>query len=296
MKTIAVLSGKGGVGKSSITSSLAILLSKQRKIICADCDVDAPNLALLFGLKQEQFTEWEDISTNQKAVFDYEKCNGCRKCYYSCYFNAIDWDSVNNRPVLKEHACEGCGMAEVICPQNAIRLEDVINAKIGYAQTDRGFKIISSQLHPGESGSGKLVAKVKEKAELLAEDSEIMMVDSAAGVGCPVIASVSGSDYCILVVEPTPSGIYDMKRALEIVDHFNIDSGIVINKFDINEKYYEYIKEFADNKNINIIGKIPYNRSFVDSAVNMIPVIDNDAEIKNIFQNIVDLMLAKIYN
>ena len=218
MKTITILSGKGGVGKSSITASLAITLAKRRRIICADCDVDASNLALVFGIKEKDFEEYLPISTIQKAVFDLSKCNSCRKCFEECYFDAIEL--VNDKPKLKEFSCEGCGVCQLVCPVDAIKLVDEKNAKIGYAKTKYGFRIFSAQLDVGASGSGKIVSAVKKKAEALAQDAEIMLVDSSAGVGCPVIASVSGSDYALLVTEPTPSGFSDMKRAIKIVNHF----------------------------------------------------------------------------
>ncbi len=285
MKTITILSGKGGVGKSSITASLSILLSQKQKIVLADCDVDAPNLALVFGKREKNFIEWHAISTNQKAVFDLDKCNSCQKCFNACYFNAIDWKK--NKPQLKKHSCEGCGIAEVICPVNAIKLENINNAKIGYTDTKYNFYIASSQLNIGESGSGKLVMEVKNKAEKIATNAEIMLVDSAAGIGCPVIASISGSDQCILIVEPTPSSFYDMKKALEIINHFKIKSSIIINKYDLNKNHYETIKEFAKNKKIPIIGEIPYDKSFVEALTKMTPVIEINKDIRKIFENII---------
>ncbi|MCK4883358.1 MAG: ATP-binding protein, partial [Candidatus Diapherotrites archaeon] len=238
MKTITILSGKGGVGKSSIAASLAIALSKRKKIICADCDVDASNLALVFGISEDNFEEWDLLSTNQKAEFDLEKCNSCRQCVETCYFNAISW--IKNKPKLKEFGCEGCTACEIVCPVNAIKLVDIFNAKIGYSKTKYGFRVVSAQLTMGESGSGKVVSEVKKKAGFLAGNNEnstateIMLVDSAAGIGCPVIASVAGSDFIVIVTEPTASGFSDMKRALEVVNHFRIPCGIIINKFDIN--------------------------------------------------------------
>jgi MinD superfamily P-loop ATPase len=289
MKKITILSGKGGVGKSSITASLGVILSKKYKIILADCDVDAPNLALVFGKKEKDFLEWSDISTNQKAVFDLDKCNSCQKCYKACYFNAIDW--IDNKPQLKKFSCEGCGIADIICPVGAIKLVDVKNAKIGHVYTKYGFDVVSSQLNIGESGSGKLVAEVKNKAKELANDSEIMLVDSAAGIGCPVIASVSGSDYCVLIVEPTPSSFYDMKKALDVINHFKINSGIIVNKFDINKKYLEEIKKFAKNKKIKIIGELPYDKDFIRALVDMVPVVEKSDKQKKIFSKILDNLL-----
>ncbi len=292
MKNITILSGKGGVGKSSIIASLAIVLSEQKKVVLADCDVDAPNLALVFGEKEKDFAEWEDISTKQKALFDLKKCNSCGKCKQSCYFDAIDW--IDNKPQLKKFSCEGCGIAEVICPMNAIKLVDINNAKIGYVNTEYGFAVVSSQLDVGESGSGKLVALVKKRAKELSSDCDIMLVDSAAGIGCPVIASVAGSDYCILIVEPTPSSIYDMKKALKIVNHFQIKSGVIINKFDINKKFLGEIENFTAKEKINIIGRLPYHKDFVKALINMKPVVLNNSEIAKIFYNIVESLNLEV--
>jgi len=290
MKTITILSGKGGVGKSSITASLAVELSKDKKIICADCDVDASNLSLVLGATT--YEEWEDLSTNVKAVFDLKKCNSCKKCFNECYFNAIKW--VNNKPVLKDFSCEGCGMCELVCPENAITMEEVFNAKIGYANTKYGFKVVSAQLNAGESGSGKVVSEVKKKTKDLGFDSEIMLVDSAAGIGCPVIASITGSDYVIVVTEPSPSGFSDMKRALEVVNHFKIQAGVIINKFDLNQEQTKKIEEFAKTNKLDLIEKIPFDKQFAKALVEMTPIIKFDHKYVKIFKNIKNQLLNNI--
>lgn len=290
MKTITILSGKGGVGKSSVTASLAVTLSKHKKIICADCDVDASNLSLVFGA--EKYEEWEDLSTNEKAVFDLKKCNSCKRCFDECYFNAIDW--INNKPSLKEFSCEGCGACEIVCPQKAVVLESVKNAKLGYAKTKYGFSVVSAQLNAGEFGSGKIVSEVKKKAKDIGKDSEILLVDSAAGIGCPVIASVTGSDYAIIVTEPTPSGFSDMKRAIEIVNHFRIPYGVVINKYDINLRYTKKIESFAEGQNAEILAKIVYDKTFVEALVNLVPIVTYNNKFESVFNNIVNKLMEKV--
>ena len=287
MKQITILSGKGGVGKSSITASLAIALSKKRNIICADCDVDASNLALVFGMDTDDFKMWKSISTNQKARFDPKKCVSCGKCASECYFDAIDWDDAKRMPVFKEFGCEGCGVCEMICPSKAIELYDVSNARIGYGKTKYGFMVVSGQLEMGESGSGKVVSRVKELALEVSENVDVMLVDAAAGIGCPVIASVAGSDYVIGVCEPTPSGFSDLKRALSVVNHFNIPYGIVINKFDLNPEYTQKIEEFAKKKGIRILSKLGYDKCFMDALVNLVPVIEFKPAYKELFEGIV---------
>ncbi|MBW2981545.1 ATP-binding protein [Candidatus Woesearchaeota archaeon] len=287
MKTITVLSGKGGVGKSSITASLAVAMSRKKKIISADCDVDASNLALVLGAEKHE--EWKPISTNQKAKFDLKKCNSCKKCFNSCFFNAIEW--INNKPRLKEFSCEGCGLCKMICPAGAITEIDINNAKLGYSKTKYGFIVVSAQLNIGESGSGKIVSEVKNKAGKLTGDADFMIVDSAAGIGCPVIASVTGSDYAVIVVEPTPSSFSDMQRAMEIVDHFRIPIGIIINKFDINPGYSRKIESFSKKNDKEILTKIPYDKKFVDALVNLTPIIVYDEKFKSIFDTVAEKLI-----
>ncbi len=290
MKQITILSGKGGVGKSSITASLAIALCKKRKIVCADCDVDASNLALVFGMDTKDYDVWKPVSTNQKARFDVKKCTSCGKCVSECYFDAIGWDDVHKVPVFKEFGCEGCGVCNLVCPSGAIELFDVSNAKIGYGMTKYGFMVVSGQLEMGESGSGKVVSRVKGLALEVCGGADVMLVDAAAGIGCPVIASVAGSDYVIAVCEPTPSGFSDMKRALAVVEHFNIPYGIVINKSDMNLEYAKRIEEFSREKGVRVLSKIRYDKCFMDALVNLVPVIESKAEMRDVFLGIVSAL------
>jgi len=292
MKSIVVLSGKGGVGKSSISASLAVAFSKDNKIICADCDIDASNLALLFSLNTDKYVTWKPLSTNQIAIVDKEKCIGCGKCIEACYFHALKLK--NNIPQVNKFGCEGCGACELVCPQNAIKLKNINNAHIGYAKTNYGFLIVSAQLSPGNSGSGKVVAEVRKKAEELSKNVEYMIIDSAAGIGCPVIASINGNDYAIIVTEPTPSGFSDMKKALDIVNHFNIPKGIIINKFDLNKEYTKKIELFAKTNKIQVLKKIAFDKDFVNAITEMIPIIDYKQEYDSIFKNIKNKVIQEL--
>lgn len=284
MRSITILSGKGGVGKSSIAASLAVAFSKEKKIVCADCDVDASNLSLLFSLSTEKYEEWIPLSTNQRAVVDRSRCIGCGKCVETCYFKALKMNQ--GFPEVSEFGCEGCGACELACPAKAIRLEDIDNAQIGFAETGYGFKISSAQLFPGNSGSGKVVSEVKKKAIEIQPDAELMIIDASAGIGCPVIASVTGSDYVMLVTEPTPSGYSDMLRAFEIAKHFGIKSGIIINKHDLNKRLTEKIEEFARENHVRIVAKIPFDKLFVQAMVDMTPVIEYDNRYEKLFEGI----------
>ncbi|MGM5483600.1 MAG: ATP-binding protein [Nanobdellota archaeon] len=293
MKKIVVLSGKGGVGKSSITASLAVSFSEDKKIACADCDVDASNLSLLFSLKETDYDEWIPLSTNYVAKINQEKCIKCGKCIDTCYFGSI-YKYKGNFKVFEE-SCEGCGACELICPVKAIRLNKINNAFIGSAKTNYGFNISSAQLLPGNSGSGKVVSEVKKKAMNLEEYIELMITDSAAGIGCPVISSVSGNDFALIVTEPSLSGFSDMKKAIEVVDHFKMEKAIIINKSDINKKIVSDIKNYAYDNNIKIIGEFPYDKVFVKAMNSMIPVIEFSKKYKPIFKSLRDKIGEIIY-
>jgi len=292
MKKICVLSGKGGVGKSTIAAALAVLLSEKKKIICADCDVDASNLSLVLGVKEKDLTERKEISTGKKAEINQSKCISCGVCKETCYFGAIDEE--NNSFTVNQLKCEGCGACALACPQKAIKMNECKNALLSVGETKYGFKVVSGQLKMGESGSGKIVAEVKMKAEKQAKNSELMLIDSAAGIGCPVIASVTGSDFVLAVTEPTPSGLSDLTRALTVVAHFGVPFGLVINKHDLNPEKTREITDFAINAGAKFTSLIPYDRAFVDSLIELKPVTEFDPKTREYFteieKKIVDLI------
>ncbi|MCK9151530.1 ATP-binding protein [Methanobacterium alcaliphilum] len=290
LKTIVILSGKGGVGKSTLTASLSAMLSKNRKIMVADCDVDAPNLAMVLGLEDQQFNDWSYIKTSEKAHMVKETCKGRKKCVKACNFSAVKWDSKKSLPKFNELLCTGCGACIVVCPDNVIELKEIENGKIGSALTPYGFPIVTGQLNIGESGSGKVVDSVKDKAQKLSETtpSDLLIIDAAAGLGCPVIASVKGTDFVLIVTEPTPVAFSDLKRALGVVKYFNIDHGLVINRWDINEDFTRKIEKFARSNDIPLLGKIQYDKRFVDALVNLKPAVIYEDEFKKIFSNIID--------
>ncbi len=289
MKRITIISGKGGTGKSTVTSSLAIMLSKKKKIVAIDCDADAPDLGLCFGIKDKDY-QWTPVETGFKAELIEEKCTHCGKCRDICRFGAISWDKEKNQPIIKRLLCEGCGSCKLICPVSAIRLVKVENGRIGYAKSNYGFNIVTGQLKIGESGSGKVVLFIKTKAEEIAhkENIDIMLIDSAAGIGCPVIASINGSDFVIAVTEPTPSALSDLKKGLQVVEHFMIPYGLVINKFDINKEFSKKIEEFARKNNIPLLGKIPYDKEFVNALVNLTPAVVYDKKFEPMFEKIIN--------
>jgi MinD superfamily P-loop ATPase len=288
MKTITILSGKGGVGKSSIAASLAVLLAKKEKIVAVDCDVDASNLALVLGVKN--LRNQKEISTNEKA-FVNEKARNCKNIIDVCTFSAISWNKKKNLPEINKFLCEGCGACQLLCPQG-IELKKVKNAIIGEAKTNYDFPLVFGQLKMGESGSGKVVNEVKKLAET--KNADTMVIDSAAGIGCPVIASVQGSDYVIAVTEPSPSALSDLKRALQIVEHFRIPYGIIINKYDLNENFSKKIEKFMQKYKIPLLGKIPYDKKFVEALVNLTPIVVYDKKFEGLFNDILDKIVEKL--
>jgi len=298
MKIITILSGKGGTGKTTTSSNLAVLLAREKKIVAADCDADAPNLALALGINEEDFSSWEEVETNEKAVLNEKKCDKCKRCFNTCNFGAIKWDEKENKPIFNSLLCEGCGACQLVCPNHAIKLVRIKNGRIGQIKTKYGFELVSGQLKVGTTGSGKVVSLIKEKAEKLAKKNkaETILLDSAAGVGCPVIASIQGSDFIIAVTEPTPSALNDLKRALKTVETFRIPYGIVINKWDLNKDFSKKIKDFAEKYKIPILGKIPYDKKFVNALVNMKPIVKSDPKYEIIFNNILKKIKEKLYS
>jgi MinD superfamily P-loop ATPase len=286
MKTITIFSGKGGTGKTTVSSSLAVMMAREKKIVVADCDVDAPNLGLSLGLKEKDYLSSVKIRTSEKAELIEKKCTGCKKCLNSCSFNAIKWNKKKNIPVFDKLLCEGCGTCRIVCPENAIKLKKIENAKISIGKTKYGFSIVSGQLKVGESGSGRIAMEVKRKANEIArkQKAEIILVDSAAGIGCPVIASLNGSDYVIAVTEPTPSALSDLKRGLKVVTHFNLPCGLIINKHNLNKEFTKKIEEFAKKNKIKILGKVPYNKDFVKALVGLRPAVVYNKKFELLFK------------
>lgn len=268
---IVVASGKGGTGKSMFASSLALLFSEITNVVACDCDVDAPNLGLWLGVTT--YDSVEAISTSERAKINNEKCVGCGKCYENCAFGAVE--KIDSRFIINPLLCEGCGVCQLVCPTKAIDLAPVMNGEIRIKKTKWGFPLVSGQLKPGETGSGKIVQELRKRADELSH--EIMILDAAAGIGCPVISSITGCDYAVLVTEPTPSGFSDLMRVLEVVNHFSVPYGVILNKWDINPEASQRIEKWSGER---FLGKISYDREVVNSIVNLRPVILSKSKVK----------------
>jgi MinD superfamily P-loop ATPase len=255
MKKITVISGKGGTGKTTVTSNLAALADN---IVIADCDVDAPNMHLLLN---PEIIEDKVFKGGKLAVKDNDKCINCGICEEVCNFGAITPEFEVN-PIK----CEGCGVCVAMCPTHAFELVEEETGHIFKSKTEFG-PMIHAKLKVGGENSGKLVSEVRNKADKLAEEEkkDIVLIDGSPGIGCPVIASLNGVDASLIVTEPTKSGLSDLKRVLEVTDHFGIKSMLVINKYDLNIEISDEIEDYCSTKNIPIIGKISFDSLLVET-------------------------------
>lgn len=249
MKEIVVLSGKGGTGKTTVTASLAYWLEDK---ILVDADVDASNLPLVLSPKVK---ENEGFKAGFEVLKVEELCTSCGLCLEKCRFGAISEDLVID-PV----ACEGCGVCVWFCPEEALKLKEKEVGQVFWAETPYG-PLIYATLYPGEENSGKLVAEVKKKARELAEKEgqRLILVDGSPGVGCPVIASLSGAEAVILVAEPTVSGLHDLSRVASLIKHFQLKAWLIVNKADLNPEMAQRLKSEAQRLELGFLGEIPYD-------------------------------------
>jgi MinD superfamily P-loop ATPase len=274
MKELIVISGKGGTGKTSLTACFASLAEK---CVIADCDVDAADLHLILN----PAIRYRDLfKCGFKARINKEKCIECGKCVEICRFSAID---ENYR--VDDISCEGCGVCEYFCPENAIDLIENVSGEWYVSETRFGM-FVHAKLGIAEENSGKLVALVRSVAKINAkkDNCNILIVDGAPGIGCPVISSITGADYVLIVTEPTLSGRHDLIRVAKLTKHFTVRTGVCINKYDLNENISHEIELFCKGNNIDFLGKIPYSEVFVEAMVARKSVIEySDGELsKNI--------------
>jgi MinD superfamily P-loop ATPase len=208
-----------------------------------------------------------DFYSGQKAVIDQDGCASCGICMKECRFGAIDFQY--GQYIVDPVACEGCGLCARLCSESAISMNDALSGACYFSGTRLGSMLVHARLSPGASNSGKLVAVVKENARKYAEKQgvDIILVDGSPGIGCPVISSLSGATYVLLVTEPSLSGFSDLKRVVSLVEKFELPSACIINKSDMNPGLLTDIKEFLDSRDIALLSELPYTRKFHDAIV-----------------------------
>ncbi|HHQ45472.1 MAG TPA: (4Fe-4S)-binding protein, partial [Candidatus Altiarchaeales archaeon] len=265
-KQLTVISGKGGTGKTSIVSAFASLA---KNAVFADCDVDAADLHLIMKPK---IVERTDFRALDEAVIDGSKCVKCGKCVEACRFGAI-----SSGFAVKPFSCEGCGVCEIVCPAGAISMREKVAGESFVSKTRFG-RLCHARLNPGEEASGKLVSVVRERAKKIAQEqgNNLIIIDGSPGIGCPVIASIGGVELCLVVTEPTASGIHDLERVLGVARHFKVRPLVCINKFDINEEKSLEIEEWCKKNGVKVVGKIPYDVAFTKAMIAGKTIIEYD--------------------
>lgn len=292
MKELVVISGKGGTGKTSIVASFASLA---KNAVFADCDVDAADLHLVLEPKIKQKS---DFSGGKRASIIAQKCSGCGKCQELCRFDAIHLNGEGNDVIDKTFtvdpiACEGCKVCVEFCPVGAIDFNDSINGQWFISNTRFG-PMVHAKLGIAEENSGKLVTLIRKEAKRIAaeEEKDLIIVDGSPGIGCPVIASVTGADLVLIITEPTLSGKHDLDRVADLAARFGIPTLLCINKSDLNKEITAQIAEEANNRGIKLAGKIHYDNAFTKAQIMKATVIEYTGgwvseEIKVLWRNVI---------
>ena len=285
MKQLLILSGKGGTGKTTIASAF-IKLSNAKAY--ADCDVDAPNLHLIIGQSSEpNKTNYYGLP---KAEINTKICIECDQCRQNCRFDAI---SVEETYKVDPFACEGCGVCEAVCPVAAISLKPAADGELMLYKNE-GKVFSTAQLKMGSGTSGMLVTDVKKQMKSASNNVELAIIDGSPGIGCPVIASLSGVDMVLIVAEPSISGISDMERIIKTAAKFGTKAAICINKFDTNYANTKKIEHFCKEQGLSFVGKIPFDSNAVKAINNGQTIVDincaSGIAVKEIYSEVMNLL------
>jgi len=259
MKQVAIVSGKGGTGKTTVVASLARLAAP---VAMADCDVDAANLALLLPGEDEP---WEAFFAGQRAEVDPESCDGCGACVAECRFEAI---AIGEEDAAEVDliSCEGCGVCRTVCSTEAVTLRpnragSLTTRDIVLEEGLPAGVLVHARLGIAQDNSGKLVAEVRAQArkKAAAEGLDLVLIDGPPGIGCPVHAAITGADLLVAVTEPTPSGVHDLERLLELSQAFKLSAAVVINKSDLSRKYVREVEHLAQRSDAPLLGCLPFD-------------------------------------
>ncbi|MFA9380782.1 MAG: ATP-binding protein [Acetanaerobacterium sp.] len=285
MKQLLILSGKGGTGKTTIAGAF-IKLSRAKAY--ADCDVDAPNLHLVIHhCAPEKTTDYYGLP---KAQIDAQRCTQCDRCRQNCRFDAI---RVDDGYRVNPFACEGCGVCEAVCPAAAITMHPAVAGAL--MLHDDGESVFSTaRLKMGSGTSGMLVTEVKKQMRDAAPNTDIAIIDGSPGIGCPVIASLSGVDLVLIVAEPTVSGISDMERIIKTAKIFQTTTAVCVNKFDTNVENTDKINQYCQREALAFTGVIPFDAEAVKAVNNGQTIADVDCAAgraaKAVFDNTIRLI------
>lgn len=250
----------------------------QNKVM-ADCDVDAADLHLVLS---PEVIRREEFSGGKTAAVVAEQCAGCGKCASVCRFDAIIFDGPPNDVVGKTYridpiACEGCGVCAHVCPVDAIALAPSINGEWFVSETRHG-PMVHAKLGIAEENSGKLVTTIRREAKSLAEQRglDLIIIDGSPGIGCPVIASITGASLVLIVTEPTLSGMHDLDRVADLAAHFKIATAVCVNKSDINPEMTEAIRSRCRERGIDVLGEIRYDTAVTKAQIQGKSVVEYD--------------------
>ena len=291
MKELVVISGKGGTGKTSIVASFASLAAKA---VLADCDVDAADLHLVL---EPTIIKRENFSGGSRARIISKHCTACGKCEDICRFDAIFNDGPGNEKAEKTFridpiACEGCGVCAYFCPENAIEFAPAVNGEWFISNTRCG-PMVHAKLGIAEENSGKLVSLIRTRAKKIAEEQklDLVIIDGSPGIGCPVIASITGADLVLIVTEPTLSGLHDLQRVVELTKYFGIETLICINKWDVNEDVSSEIETHACQRGLRVAGKVRYDRAVTEAQIEKKSIVEYNengaaADIKQLWDSV----------
>lgn len=272
LRELVVISGKGGTGKTSLVACFAALYENK---VLADCDVDAANLHLVMDT---QILHREPFMGGKKAGILADRCNGCGDCKTVCRFDAVTADGHANgsdRFRIDPIACEGCGVCTLVCTADAIEFEEVVSGEWFVSETRHG-PMVHAKLGIAEGNSGKLVSIVRSQARgiAVAQGLDMVLIDGPPGIGCPVIASITGTDLVLIVTEPTLSGLHDLERVRQLVSHFKITTVACINKCDLNPDMSSRIERYCRENGIEIVGRIPYDNVVTSALIQGTSVVE----------------------
>lgn len=273
MREVVVISGKGGTGKTSLSASFSYL--EGSNAVISDCDVDAANMHLLLNAN---FNNQTDFYSGELAVINPDKCTNCGDCFEVCRFDAISKEAEFH--IVDDISCEGCHYCHKVCSFGAITMETQKAGDIYISDIKNGAKMVHAKLGFAAENSGKLVAKVKSEAKMLAlkENKDFVITDGSPGIGCPVISSLSGANIVVLVTEATLSGLHDLKRVYELTKTFNLKCVSIINKYDLNQVVTTKIEDFLIKEKVEVVAKLPYDENFTKAMAKAQPIVEFDKD------------------